>query len=228
MSLTMSTAASTSRRAARSMLLTGAAMLLAVSVPVDAATRTPYGSNIVKNPSAEAGAASPDGTTTVDVPGWEFPIQATVVAYGTAGFPSVGEGNSYGGGDQFFYSGPDNGGSCDGLIQDIRIKGRAAAIDGGHVRAKIRARIGTDSSDDAARVMVSYFDGNNHQVTTPNSAPTVLGPVTSTDRQMLLRKKSKTLPRKTRILRLRLLTTSSADDCAGYFDKVAIVLTYVP
>jgi hypothetical protein len=228
----MSTDQSLTRGARRpavtvALLLTAAALMGSTS-PVAAATPTPYGVNLVRNPGAEAGPASPDGNSTVNVPGWEQPIVSTVVAYGTAGFPTVGESNSYGGGDQFFYGGPDFGGSCDAFVQFIRVRGRNAAIDNGHVRARIKARIGTDSTDDRARVSVSFRDGNNHQLTTPNSGPAVLGPVQSTDGQMLLRERSRILPRKARILRVQLLTVSGGDDCAGYFDKISITLSYAP
>jgi hypothetical protein len=62
---------------------------------------------IYQNPSAEAGAASPDGNSVVAVPGWTSTGSFTVVQYGTPGpFPSVPFENSYSPQSKFFVGGP--------------------------------------------------------------------------------------------------------------------------
>jgi len=64
--------------------------------------------NLLNNPGAEDGLASPDGMTIVFIPGWTATGAATVVAYGTPGdFPAVTDPIPHDAGEQFFAGGPD-------------------------------------------------------------------------------------------------------------------------
>jgi len=66
------------------------ALVLGSVGSIDVARAQYIPSAIYENPSAEAGAASPDGNSVVVVPGWQTTGSFTVVQYGTAGpFPSV-------------------------------------------------------------------------------------------------------------------------------------------
>jgi hypothetical protein len=110
-----------------------------------AVTRTPFDTNLLKNGGAEAGNASHDGQSSVEIPKWtkSGTGKFTVVKYGTAGFPTLDEAVRIAGREQLFTAGPAVGQQCGFAYQSVAIKGRGKAIDAGNVAAVLRARIGT-------------------------------------------------------------------------------------
>ena len=69
--------------------------LVALPGPAGAVT----GQNLVRNPGAEAGAASAQGWDAVTIPGWSVDSGLpTVVDYGTRGFPKGPDGRLFAGG----------------------------------------------------------------------------------------------------------------------------------
>ena len=69
--------------------------LVALPGPAGAVT----GQNLVRNPGAEAGAASAQGWDAVTIPGWSVDSGLpTDVGYGTRGFPKAPDGRLFAGG----------------------------------------------------------------------------------------------------------------------------------
>lgn len=210
-------------------LAASTAMLVAAGVlaaaPVAAVTATPYNSNLVKNRGFEAGSASVTGTTVVAVPSWSTTGNATVVKYGTAGgFPTIAEGLRISGGKQFLTSGvataPDE---CGEAEQIIMILGRSAAIDSGHVLAKVKGRLGTyGAQPDTAIVGVSFLDATGGYISS-FELPTR----TATNGRLLLSSAGMILPAGTRRLQLILSAINTVGYCDAYFDKISAKLVYV-
>ena len=211
-----------------SLVVAAIAIMLVAAVPVDAATATPYNSNLIKNPGAEQGGASNDGNSGISIPGWEPFGNFTVVAYGSpGGFPTRAEGARIGGQRQFFTTGAYDRiyGQCDTANQFITIRGRNSAIDGGHVKLVLTARMGTYSTQpDTAHVTLSFRDGNNEQLTTPNSGSLALKPVSRTNGTFKLVSASRVLPQKARILRVTLSASNTQGYCDAYFDNISVKL----
>jgi hypothetical protein len=124
---------------------------LAAGAPAEAVI--PSG-NLLANPSLEDGAASPDGNTSVAIPGWNDTTRypsPTVVRYGTAGgFPESG--NTAETGDQFFAGGAPALDS--GKLANVTQLGQAVDISGvsevknGNVQAILTGCLGGYASDD--------------------------------------------------------------------------------
>ena len=211
-----------SRGWARVLLVTAvaAATSLVAVGPASAAAATPYGKNLVRNGGAEKG--SP-GTT---VPGWEVDGFFSVVRYGSLGAPTKSYGSAIRGGRQLFSSGPydETLDTCGSATQFIRIRGRNGAIDHGHVKVRLKARLGTAApGDTSASVTLQFRDGDNEQVV---SNQLVLGPI-STDQTLPVMSKARKLPPTTRRLRVQLVGDPTFGLCNGLFDKVTVVLRYV-
>lgn len=117
--------------------------------------------NLLRNPGAEAGAASDQGWDSVTIPGWKVAEGLpTVVRYGTRGFPAVSRrarGANHG---QLFAGGP--GGSAR-LVQWVGLR----APTGGRVAAgapfELSARLGGSSSSRAS-VSVSFFSATGRRL----------------------------------------------------------------
>ena len=200
-------------------LLVVIATTLASSVaPVAAVTTTPYGTNLVKNPSFEAGAASANGYTIVPIPSWGTVVGATVVGYGTSGFPTKKQGRHVSGGHKFYTAGPPNP-LCGYAYQTIQIVGRDVAIDTGHVELVMSARVGSNVHD--AFVDLKMFDtlaGVTSEVGFSKHA---------TNRKMLLGSVSQIIPATTRSVQIHLIAPNSAGYCDAYFDKINVKLVHI-
>jgi|NGEPerStandDraft_6_1074524.scaffolds.fasta_scaffold122936_1 hypothetical protein len=213
-----------------SLVVAAVAILLMTALPAEAATASPYNTNLVKNPGAEQGPASSDGQSGVAIPGWEPFGNFTVVAYGTAGgFPTAHEGARISGLHKFFTTGAYDTiyGECDSAVQFITIGGHNSAIDSGHVKVVLSARIGTyGSQPDTAHVTLSFRDGNNEQLTTAQSGSLALTPVSATKGVFKLETASKVLPSKARILRITLSADRTVGYCDAYFDNISIKIVH--
>lgn len=212
-------------------LAAAAASLLAVlvcAVPASAAAATPYGTNLLKNPGAEAGAASSNGYATVSIPGWVTYYTPTVVRYGTpGGFPSRAQGSAISGGRNFFAAGLEaDHYTCGVTEQWVHLTGRNAAIDSGHVKIVISAYVATfaNQSDDAIVGAVAYRK-NDYQsgISDVNSAP-----VTATNGDFVKVKKSMVLPAGTRWILFALREdVHEGDYCDAYFDRTVLKIQRV-
>jgi hypothetical protein len=213
-------------RAASAVTVGLAALMLSVG-PAGAATPTPFNHNLVKNPGAEAGAASSDGQSGVTIPNWEGISDShfTVVRYGTAGgFPTAAEGQRIGGGKQFFAAGVDHFGDCDNISQSIFIIGRNSPIDGHHVKLVLSAWVATyDGQTDNAIVRVNIGDDSNNSL-----GSLVLPTQSATNDTFHHLKSSKLLPSHTRELTVSLQSsTHQGAYCDAYFDKISVKLVQV-
>jgi hypothetical protein len=210
-----------SRRWLAPLVMAGVASVAMGVSPVSAAT--PYGSNLLRNPGAQAGGASSNGQSPVAIPSWDTFANMTVVKYGTSGFPSTNQGARFDGGSRFFSSGPyDSGlGTCGSAEQRIVISGRGGAIDSGRVKVYLKGRVAAGGSSTVAHLDVYFRDSENHTV----SSNGIVRSVNGTGSSFRSISASRTLPRDTRILRVRLWADNvSAGYCKAYFDKLSVVI----
>lgn len=196
-----------------------AAATLAAS-PVGAASSTPYGTNLVKNPGAQEGSASGNGNGVVSIPRWDTFLNFTVVRYGTSGFPSTRRGNAIGGSTKFFSAGRYDPayGQCGDAEQVITLRGRSSLIDSGRIRVSFSGKVAA-SGDAVAHLDLLFRDSNNHSVGSNGIQRTVQG---SGSRFRSIAA-SRILPKGTRKLRVKMW----ADDvesgyCKAYFDNIRV------
>jgi YVTN family beta-propeller protein len=133
---------------------TGALVAPAAGAAVPAADRA----NLLRNPGAEAGAASAQGWDSVTVPGWTVARGLpTVVRYGTSGFPAATR-RARG---QMFAGGP--GGSVR-LLQRVRLPAPGPGAVGGRPYV-LSARLGA-SSTSRASVGIAFFGAGGRRLAT--------------------------------------------------------------
>jgi YVTN family beta-propeller protein len=128
--------------------------------------------NLLRNPSAEAGAASDQGWDSVTIPGWKVARGLpTVVRYGTRGFPAVSRRARGANRGQLFAGGP---GGTARLVQWVGLR----APGGGNVVARapfeLSARLGGSSSSRAS-VSVSFFSAAGRRLS-DHALPAVTEP----------------------------------------------------
>ena len=146
--------------------------------------------NLLRNPGAEAGAASGQGWDSVTIPGWKVTEGLpTVVRYGTRGFPAASRrarGADHG---QLFAGGP---GGTARLVQWVGLR----APDGGTVVAgapyELSARLGGSSSSRAS-VSVSFFSAAGRRLS-GHALPAVTEPARSSATRLSLRSLRGRLP----------------------------------
>jgi hypothetical protein len=193
-----------------------------------AATRTPWNRNLVKNPGAEAGYASPDGYATVSIPKWSPYYGFTVVRYGELDFPTVAESQRIGGGSQFFAAGvadPDTG-DCGFSQQWIQIKGRNAAIDAGRVRITVSGYVASYGVQvDPAIISAVMATAKDPMA---GFAALETDPVWGTNSIFRKVQKSMILPAGTRWIKFGLTGYGHEGGyCDAYFDKISLKLRLV-
>jgi len=200
-------------------------VLAFAAAPVTAASPTPLHTNLVKNPSAEAGTATTDGSG-VPIPSWETVSQSnfSVVKYGVPGGPTKAESSAIHGGNNFSFAGRYDTvyGQCDDAIQNIKIYGRDAQIDSNHLKATLSAWVEAINDVDLARVTLTFGDDSNNILrtirvgvqgpTTQFSHPTVTVPVPARTRQVTVRMYDAGTP---------------TDYCDALFDKISVKLSQV-
>lgn len=226
--MSLATRASTDPRAFRRAGVTACLLIIAATLslsvlPAVAVVRTPYNTNLVKNPGFEAGAAT-NGYSWVQVPDWFSEPNGTVVAYGTAGgFPTAAEGNRISGGNQFYTSGTPSNDICAYAQQDITVRGRANAIDSGHVKVVVSARAGTyGSQTDTTRMKILFRD----------TGGSILGTLTmpsktATNGQLQLISGKRVAPAGTRNITILLDAINTELYCDAYFDNIKVKLVNI-
>ena len=205
------------RSRGRLLALAGAVALLAAvaAPPLAVSAATPYGSNLVKNGSAENGFTS-----------WETFGSPKTVKYGSSGlgYPSKSAANAIGGGQKFFSSGPYELGACGDLQQTIKLKGIGSSIDQGKVKVRFKGYAATNGAADINAHLDLYFrDAENHQVSSNGIERTA----SSTNEQYRSYSVTRTLPKHTRQLRVHLWADGSSTesgDCQTAFDKISVTL----
>src|SRR5690349_11142748 len=140
--------------------IAGVVLVGALFTASPVAAATPYGSNLVKNGSAENG-----------LTGWEtFPDgDFQVRAYGPAGFgfPAKSQSTKINGGAHFFYAGTyDNVyGTCGDAADTFTLTGIGSAIDTGHVAVRLQGYVATNGASAINGHLDLYFrNSQNHTV----------------------------------------------------------------
>lgn len=158
------------------------------------------------NPSAEASAASPDGMSAVEIPGWTVTGALTVVAYGTPGeFPVAGDVTDVVASGQLFVGGPAPGLATASQTVPIPADWWLRLNDTAYpCGLEVIALLGGWQVDaDSARIVVTILDGQSAEL----SSFTV-GPVTAADRGGLTTLKQcleiRTIPAGSRSVNMRL------------------------
>ncbi|MBI1191052.1 MAG: hypothetical protein GC200_10280 [Tepidisphaera sp.] len=121
-----------------------------------------YNINLIANPGAEEGPASPNGNTIVMIPNWDTLDDGfTVVAYGTAGFPAAFSGS----GQKFFVGG--NNAQFSTASQTIDLTPLAQGLDTGAVTFQLAADLGgAGNQDDNASITLLWADGAGNSIGT--------------------------------------------------------------
>lgn len=193
--------------------------------PASAASATPYGTNLVRNPGAQDGSASSSGNGVVDIPRWDTFANMTVVRYGTSGFPSKSQGNSFGGRSKFFSAGrySSTNGSCGDAQQTIRLHGRSSLIDSGRIRVSLSGRVAA-AGDVVAHLDLYFRNADNHAV----SSNGIIRKVEGSGNSFRLVSGSKVLSKHTRILRVHLWADGvDSGYCKAYFDNIRVTISKV-
>ena len=191
------------------------------TAPMAAASTTPLNVNLVKNPSAELGLASTDGSG-VTVPDWETITDSNfaVVKYGILGGPTKAQG-AVNGGKKYFWTGRYDlvYNQCDDAIQNIKITGRNSQIDSHQLKVTLSAWVGAMESTDLARVTLTFGDDTNNFISSVRVG--IHGPTTKFAHPSVTVK----VPAHTRQVTVRLYDAGTSDSCLAFFDKISVELS---
>ncbi len=204
----------------------GAAHVAAVvfALAANAAMAQQYGTNLLVNPGAEQGPASPNGSTLVNIPGWDtFGDGFTVVAYGTAGFPTSFPGS----GRNFFVGGADSQFST--ASQTINLNALAGDIERGGVAFQLSAQLGgAGSQDDSASITLLWLNAAGNSIGTSG----LLGPLAGergNQTRLLTRSTQGLIPPQTKSVVLVLFMARNVgtfNDASA--DNISLTLTQPP
>jgi hypothetical protein len=195
-------------------------VVVAFAMPAAAVS---FGTNLIVNGNAEAGAGSSDGSV-VAVPSWTTTSNFTVVQYGASGgFPTATDPGPADRGLNFFAGGPDNDSSS--ASQSIDVSG-SPEIAAGAVTFTLSGFLGGFLSQADNAVLTARF------IDVPSSmilGSTSIGPVTNVDRGgatgLLFRSAVGSIPAATDRIDLVLqMTRLSGTYNDGYADNLSLVL----
>lgn len=202
-----------------------AAAVALSTTPAHAATSP----NRVGNPGAEAGAGSAGGPV-ASIPKWTFATgKATVVTYGSPGFPSASTPGPAVRGTKFFAGGKADGFGTHVLSQMVDLSAYASKISTGTVDFDVSAWLGGKGAiPDSAMVEVFWKAPGGQNV----GSSVVLGPVTKADRANTTRliRKAKTgdVPVAARYAFMNLIFMDGDGGYShGYADNVVLKLKNV-
>jgi len=199
----------------------------AAQIPLD----TPSGgwyTNLLRNPGAEAGPGGTGGDV-ASIPGWTKHAHATVVLYGTAGFPGPLTPGPTGRGQKFFYGGHVQTGTPSVLDQFADVSWAATQIDSKLTRYTISAWIGGKGAQaDSARITLRFVDAGVSTLGEVN-----LAPVTAAERgnatRFILRSRTGGVPSYTRYLWVFVKFLPGQDaDIHGFVDNLSLSLSPPP
>ncbi len=208
----------------RRMWVAGVAVLMCLALGgegIDAAARTPLGSNISVNSGAEGGRGGRGRV--VPIPLWKTTSRMTAVKYGTPGFPSKAVARASHGKVNFFYCGRSTAKSK--ATQRIGIYRRNRLIDQGGLSLRLTVRIGSTTTDgDAGRMIVRYLNGAGRAIGGLRTET-----IEATAGLMPRIKTYGAVPKGTRTLRVVLKGTGTAGtSCDVFFDNVSVKLVKRP
>lgn len=184
-----------------------------------------FGTNIIVNGNAEAGAGGDGFMVIRPIPGWMPTDNFTVVRYDSlSGFPLSTDPGPPDRGSNFFAGGPASAAS--NATQLIDVSMGAATIDSGGVTFDLSGYLGGfGNHPDQAVLTATFKDAGNMTLGIAS-----IGPVTNVDRgnmtELLLRSTSGNVPASTRSIDLLLqMTRFSGNYDDGYADSLSLVLT---
>ncbi|MET0762116.1 MAG: hypothetical protein ABWZ63_07255 [Thermoleophilaceae bacterium] len=176
--------------------------------------------NLITNPGAED---SPG-----DIPaGWENPLGAASVAYGTGDFPSTAVSQQIAGGANLFFGGSSNDTSI--LIQESDASAHAALIDSGKATMTLSGYLGGYSThEDNVSVVAGLTDASGSA-----GAFASIGPVTPAERNnqttLLFRSYCTTVPAGVRqVLVAASFQRMNGSSSDGYADNLSLTLSDDP
>ena len=211
----------------RTSTFTALAFALAASVSLARPAAAQFGTNLVVNGGAEAGAGG-NGNTVVAVPGWTTTGRFTVVRYDAGnGFPAAASPGSPTRGANFFSGGPSAfNASASQTIALGGFDGLGALIDAGAVEFTLAGWLGGWDRQDDNAVLRAQFLGDDAGVLGSAS----IGPVLGYDRGlvtgMLFRSVAGALPVGTRSVALTLTMTVPNQGAGDYNDGYADDLSF--
>lgn len=200
--------------------------IVALSVAWPQPGRAQPGSNLVRNPGAEAGACT-DYNVLAVVPDWtrSGALEASVGCYGLSLMPvSCPAGVDCG--LRLFHGGVNLCGGCASeLVQTVDLAPECVApVDAGTVTATLSAYLGgrsvTGSNDDAVQVFAEFRSGGN------TLGSLAIGPVSDTGSTMGSHQGSGVVPAGTRqvLMRIRFTNNGSAGNAGAYADALSLSL----
>lgn len=200
------------------------AVVIAVGAP-GAQAVLPTG-NLIINGGGETGTAATDSSAIFVPPGWVTTGEATLVAYGTSGFPDAPTGATIGGGKNFFAGGNV---AVSTAAQSVNIAQAAPEIDRGGLAVTLSARIGGfDGQDDNATITSAMRNAAGATLATVRLAP-VLSAARNGETTLLARSTSGTVPAGTRtILTTITITRTSGTYNDGYADNLSLTVGRAP
>lgn len=133
-----------------------------------------FGSNLIVNGGAEAGAGSSNGGL-VGVPGWATTSNFTAVQYGASGgFPATSDIGPADRGHNFFAGGESNAFSR--ATQTIDLSALSASINGGQSKYALSAWLGGyQSQDDNARLSATFYGAGGAVLSSASLGPVLAG-----------------------------------------------------
>ncbi len=195
-------------------------------LPVGLGTPPPAnGVNLIRNGGAEAADGYSGYTPNAGIPGWTDLGAATVVRYGSSGFPSAGSPGPADRGQSFFCGGSAAAGRTTTIRQRIDLSGRRADIRRGVVGFSFSGWLGGRGSDrDLATATVRFLDVNGGELATSQ-----LGPVNRATRGnvtgLWLRESTGAVPQQTHSVEVKVVFEAGSGDNDGYADSLSFRLT---
>ena len=214
-----------SRWTSRLGALTVVAVGLVIASPAGqilAASQTPYGVDLLRNPGAEVGTGTA-GYTVVPIPGWTTGDgNFTVVRYGAPGFPPRSEAQRIHGGHKFFSCGENTDTGV--IFQTIKLVGRKADIDAGKVRISIHARIATYGTQADEGWVEAYLLDSLAIGSVPAVGRDIsTSRATATNGTFVARKVNAPVPKHTRFVEVMLYgVRAEGTYCDVYFDNIDV------
>jgi Ca2+-binding RTX toxin-like protein len=184
--------------------------------------------NLVQNPGADEAIGETDSNGAA-IPHWGTAGRLSAVKYGAgAGFPTVMDGSSIGGGANFFSGGINDTTSVGDQIIDI--PGAASEIDAGRVSFTLSVHLGGRLTDGDNATVTAKFEDEHSDF---NYGVVTIGPVTAADRgnQTILLPRSTTaeVPALTRRIRVEITATrTDGQHNNGYADNLSLTLDLEP
>jgi hypothetical protein len=186
-----------------------------------------FGTNLIQNGDAEQGAASPDGSALVPIPGWTTTDNFNVISYSSGqGWPVASDPGPADRGNNLFVGGRPSALST--ATQKVSISSWAATVDGVGVTYNLSAWLGGYSSQLDNAVLEARFIGSEGLI-----SGATIGPVLPADRSgvtsLIFRETSGVIPQGTRDIEFVLTATRLAgSDNDGYADNLSFTANAVP